>query len=182
MLVIHMEEKKEQAAIPVKVDEIDFENGSRLSIKRPIADFFPEGEMAASDRPVEIEVSLKRFGNDLYVTGVAKGSIQHQCSRCLAGYRQALDVELNAPFIDENEADAEEYDEEVYIYDGVTVDLYPLARDQLLLALPIKPLCKEDCKGLCPKCGADLNEKDCGCRRGEADERFAALARLKKDL
>jgi uncharacterized protein len=182
MLIIQMEEKKEQAAIPVKVDEIDVENGSRLSIKRPIADFFPEGEVAVSDRPVEVEVSLNRFGNDIYVTGVAKGSIRLQCGRCLADYRQALEVELNASFIDESDADAGEYDEEVYVYDGVTVDLYPLAREQLLLALPLKPLCKEDCKGLCPKCGADLNEKDCGCRRGEVDKRFAVLARLKKDL
>ncbi|MFQ5431777.1 MAG: DUF177 domain-containing protein [Nitrospinota bacterium] len=177
-----MKEKREEALIPVNIDDIDIDSGSSLTFERPLNTFFPEGEKAESDRPVEISVTLRPVGSDVYLTGEAKGEIRLRCGRCLAEYPHQLDAELNTSFTVREGGNADEDEEDVYTYDGETVDLYPLVRDQLLLLMPIKPLCREECKGLCPKCGQDLNEKDCGCRRVEVDDRFSVLAKLKKGL
>src|SRR5215213_1677197 len=67
-------------------------------------------------------------------------------------------------------------------YEGDAVDLDELVREQILLALPSRHLCREDCKGLCQKCGANLNDAPCSCEQGEVDPRWAALADLKKDV
>src|SRR5919112_562701 len=64
-------------------------------------------------------------------------------------------------------------------YEGDAVDLDEIVREQTLLALPSRHLCREDCKGLCQKCGANLNENQCSCEQGETDPRWAALADLK---
>ena len=73
--------------------------------------------------------------------------------------------------------DPETVDEEPY--SGKTIDLAPALREQILLAVPPSPLCDEACKGLCPQCGKDLNQGDCGCERTSIDPRWAALERLK---
>ena len=64
-------------------------------------------------------------------------------------------------------------------FDGKTIDLDPIIREQVLLALPVSVLCREDCKGLCTVCGEDLNEKDCGCERKVVDVRLAKLKDIK---
>ena len=77
--------------------------------------------------------------------------------------------------------DPDTVDEESY--QGKEIDLSPAVREQILLSVPAAPLCGEDCKGLCPKCGKDLNEGDCGCDRSVIDPRWAALKgiQLKKE-
>src|SRR5215213_1252628 len=67
-------------------------------------------------------------------------------------------------------------------YEGDAVDLDELVREQILLALPSRHLCREDCKGLCQRCGANLNNGPCSCEQGEVDPRWAALADLKKNV
>ena len=64
-------------------------------------------------------------------------------------------------------------------FNGKTIDLDPIIREQVLLALPVSVLCREDCKGLCTVCGEDLNEKDCGCERKVVDVRLAKLKEIK---
>ena len=178
-----MKEKREEAVIPVNIDDIDIDNGSFLTFERPLSSFFPSGEKAESNRAIEIAVTLRLVGSAVYVIGEAKGEVVLQCGRCLAEYRHRLDAELNISFMEKEEGAEEDEDrEEINSYDGESVDLYPHVRDQLLLLMPIKPLCREECKGLCPKCGQDLNAKDCGCPRMEVDDRFSVLAKLKKSL
>ena len=65
-------------------------------------------------------------------------------------------------------------------YDGDRIDLDEIVREQILLALPTRQLCAEDCKGLCPSCGANLNEKACGCEQQQTDPRWSALEALKR--
>ena len=74
-----------------------------------------------------------------------------------------------------------EEDEETYPLRGEMLDLQPLVRDALLLELPLAPLCNEECKGLCPACGADLNDGPCSCDTRPADPRWSALDSLKGD-
>jgi uncharacterized protein len=70
-------------------------------------------------------------------------------------------------------------DAEEDTYSGKVVDLDPIVREQILLALPGYPVCDEGCKGLCPVCGANLNERDCGCDRRVPDPRWAGLKNVK---
>ena len=65
------------------------------------------------------------------------------------------------------------------VYSGKVIDLDPLVREQLVLSLPAYPVCREDCKGLCPVCGANLNERECGCDRHVPDPRWAGLKSIK---
>lgn len=141
----------------------------------------------ASDDPVWLEGDLKPTG-DLHVTGRLSsagedkfyfsghmaGEVEEECRRCLAPARAPVNEELHLLFAD---ADDEESDEsDMYLLDprAPTVDLRPALREQWLLAAPGFAVCREDCKGLCPKCGADLNQGPCGCA-ADVDPRWAAL-------
>ena len=78
-----------------------------------------------------------------------------------------------------NGSDERGDDLEFSVYDGDEVDLTPLVQEQVLLALPTRPLCKEDCRGLCPQCGINLNEHQCDCRSDQLEPRLAVLRTLK---
>ena len=80
---------------------------------------------------------------------------------------------------DAPEVEVDEEDMDVYSYQGEEVDLEPLLREQVILAVPFAPLCREDCKGLCPVCGIDLNTGTCTCDRTPIDPRWSALRNLK---
>ena len=78
------------------------------------------------------------------------------------------------------EAELTEEDLSFSFYEGDEVNLAPLVRETLLLALPTKPLCREDCRGLCPRCGANRNGAECGCREEWRDPRLEVLRTLKR--
>ncbi|PON19808.1 hypothetical protein C2W62_00795 [Candidatus Entotheonella serta] len=70
-------------------------------------------------------------------------------------------------------------DLDVYSHDGVRINLYPLVRDQVVMAFPVQTLCREACAGLCQACGVNLNEQPCTCEVESGDPRFAVLRQLK---
>jgi uncharacterized protein len=141
----------------------------------------------AADRPSGAEVEVHKIADNVQVHGRIYGSIGVPCARCLA---RAL-VDLSGPIRmtytrDEEmaEAELESIDDDVdfSVYDGEEIDLGELFREQILLAIPMTPLCREECKGLCSQCGKDLNEGPCDCdRQGPADARWSALKGLKLD-
>ena len=108
-----------------------------------------------------------------------------QCQRCLEPVTEPVeaDVELLVQPPDENLAVGEvELDEEdlgVYVLEGEELDLDPLLVEQLQLAVPMRPLCREDCAGLCPTCGTNLNAGECACEEEVADPRWSGLAALR---
>lgn len=119
------------------------------------------------------------------VTGEVHAPWRAECSRCLRPIAGEATAEVREMFDDparlvEETAGSAEGDQDIYPLHGEQVDLEPLARDAVLLALPLAPLCAEDCAGLCPVCGADRNEADCGCDTTVRDERWAALDALKE--
>jgi uncharacterized protein len=130
--------------------------------------------------------SASRKGEEVRLRGEIRTEVELLCDRCLAPARMPLAVEFDTSFIpreveaakDENVELAAE-DLILSAYEGDAVDLDELVREQILLALPLRHLCKEDCKGLCQKCGTDLNAGHCSCEQGETDPRWSALAGLK---
>lgn len=143
------------------------------------------GAVVPPDSAVSVDVVIEAMDErSLVATGEVRALWKAECSRCLrpiAGQVTAVVRELfespSATRPQEGESTLD--DQEIYPLVGEQVDLEPLARDAVLLALPPAPLCAEDCAGLCPVCGADRNEGDCGCDTTVRDERWAALDALK---
>lgn len=145
-----------------------------------------DGKLASDDpvwleedpRPVEgviVTGRLSSAGEDrLYFSGRMTGEVELECRRCLTPTRARVDEELHLLFADA--ADEESDDSDVYMLEprATTVDLRPALREQWLLAVPGFALCREDCRGLCPRCGADLNLGPCDCEPN-IDPRWAAL-------
>jgi uncharacterized protein len=113
------------------------------------------------------------------VTGVVTASWLGECRRCLAPLGGELRCEVREMYRPRPDGEPPDEDEETYPLSGEQLDLAPLVNDALLLELPIAPLCRDTCAGLCPICGADLNEAPCGCDRVVADARWEALEALR---
>ena len=109
------------------------------------------------------------------------------CQRCLEPVRQPVAAELrlilvrDAPQAMEGDQQLDEEDLGIVHVDGDEVDTRPLLLEQMQLAVPMRPLCREGCKGLCPRCGLDLNTGQCTCEDDWVDPRWAALAKLKQE-
>lgn len=116
--------------------------------------------------------------------GRLTGNLEIDCDRCLLPVERPIDIELDLEFAPEqqlgSEASLELHSEDMKLdaIEGSEIDLVAIAREQILLDLPQQFFCEEDCKGLCEKCGTNLNLKDCDCEGGEIDPRWAALKNL----
>ncbi|UCF77743.1 MAG: DUF177 domain-containing protein [Candidatus Eiseniibacteriota bacterium] len=138
----------------------------------------------ATDIPVSLR--LQRRKDEILVWASASATVTEECSRCLKAVERKFDVEFEA-FCDKigarsekGEAGQEGGETFVAFHDGTTLELGPCVREAIVLSLPMKPLCSDDCKGLCPVCGANLNENSCTCDRGRVDPRWSALEKLRK--
>ena len=127
------------------------------------------------DATVDAEVTLESVPNGVMAYGSVTAPWVGACRRCL---REATGV-ATARFRELFERRPTEG--ETYRLAGEEVDLEPLVREAVLLELPLAPLCQDDCRGLCPQCGADLNEGGCDCPAVETDPRWAALDELRFD-
>ncbi len=136
------------------------------------------------DGPVKVNLSYYRAGTELFLQGEISAVAHGSCARCA----EEFTAPRSRPFryvlaprsIGEDTAAAMRTEDlEFTLYDGDDVDLSPLIREQTLLAYSTLPLCREDCRGLCPRCGVNLNEKSCACRIETGDPRLAVLRNLK---
>ena len=125
-------------------------------------------------RPVAVEGSVTNTADLLELELTARTTLDAVCDRC--GREFLLDKTVPFRCLLAEELQNEDNDEIVLLEDG-EVDVGDLARTAFILGMDTKTLCSEDCKGLCPRCGADLNLGPCGCGK-EADPRLAVLARL----
>lgn len=117
-------------------------------------------------------------GERISVKGEAHGKITSRCCRCLEPVSINLSAEVDAVFA--RQIDPE--DPDLYIFEGSKIDITDAVRDALLLELPYRFLCSEDCKGLCPRCGSNLNLGTCTCQEGgEATNPFSALKAILHD-
>jgi uncharacterized protein len=138
----------------------------------------------------EAHLNLEAEGDNVFARGTLQGWVEVACSRCVSPVRVAIDEKLQVTFLPrhrmpeemeggDDELELTEDDLDLYPYDGQEIDLEPLLREQLILAVPFAPLCSEECRGLCPSCGVDLNREGCACTRTPSDPRLAALKDFK---
>ena len=137
---------------------------------------------------VQVFLRILKAGDRLLVNGRANTTASMSCSRCLEGLSYPLDIKFNVEYlplkevieVGEHELTEEELD--VSFYENDQIDVEELVREQILLAVPMKPLCRAECKGICPKCGKNLNEGACSCSTDEIDLRLVKLKEFKKIL
>ena len=130
-----------------------------------------------------VDVSYHRAGLDVFFEGGMRGAVEGRCARCLAQYRFPLEAPLAIVLTPKAAAPQRsgalrEEDIGLSVYEGDEIDLTPLVHEQAILSLPTRPLCAEDCRGLCPRCGTNLNVATCDCPTGLGDSRLAALQTL----
>jgi uncharacterized protein len=148
----------------------------------------PDPDPRAGEGHADLE--LYADGTHAFAAGSFKGHLVVACSRCVGEVRLELEERIRVTFMPPGEmpkeddspgeegAEVHEEDLDVFPFDGERLDLEPLIREQFVLAVPYSPLCREDCRGLCPQCGIDLNTGTCACEK-PIDPRLAALKGLK---
>lgn len=123
---------------------------------------------------LELELWLESSPDGIRAKGDIKGTVAMECTRCLEGYRQEIRIEVDEfyrrPGLQVEAGDGrrlaqwvEVPEEDDYVIEQGMIDLNVLLNDAILLNIPIKHLCREDCNGLCPICGTNLNRASCGC-------------------
>lgn len=178
----------------IRVDEIP-ESGkflrfrwdqSRLDLFLPPDDPF----RLTLEHPLDVNLELHKRADHVRVLGTVEGALQLACHRCLALFSKAVKEEVDLFLMEEKKTDTEE-DEEAELeaedldyefFDGEVIEIDQLVAEQIFLALPFKVLCSEACRGLCPRCGANLNEEECKCDKGSSKSPFAALESIKTNL
>jgi uncharacterized protein len=135
--------------------------------------------------PLRIHLTVAREYDHIRVRGRVETELRLDCSRCLAEYRSPIDSAFTIFYL---EATGTDQDEEVELaeedmisatYAGDEIDFTAEIAEQIIMAIPLKPLCRDDCRGLCPTCGTDLNITGCTCGRQEINVKFSALKDFK---
>ncbi len=162
-------------------------HGPREHVERALQPslFEPADEDYRVVAPVELSMDVAKAGGDAFrVGGTYRTRLELACSRCLQPFEVPLETEFDVRYLPaadstgEVEHEIAEDELEVAYYRDGALDVVGLLREQLQLALPMKPLCSDACRGLCPECGANLNRTECGCAPKWEDPRLTPLKGL----
>lgn len=181
----------------VNIDEIK-DKGVRRSwdVTREQLDDIVQGDRAGyrASAPAHVEATLDKVERRVRLGAHTAAALTVPCGRCLRPVTLDVPVDFQMTLVPAEQSADDEHasrdtgpvggsfnagavDEETY--SGKVIDLDPIVREQIALALPGYPVCAEDCKGLCPVCGANLNDRECGCDRHVPDPRWAGLNKIK---
>jgi len=150
-----------------------------VSEKVALEDLQPSTYGLVHLRPIDVNVQVRRLNPHLFEAEAEQSTeATFVCSRCLTHFDATLQQEWQERFTDVEEHVQEDGEEEVHRVEGNVIDLLPYIRESFLLDLPFTPLCQEDCKGLCPKCGINRNIDTCDCQIESIDPRLEKLQEL----
>ena len=162
-------------------------HGPREHVARslPPSAFDPQDPDYRVTAPVELVMDVEKAGADAFaVTGGVKTRLELSCSRCLEPFDVPVDASFELRYVPysenagEGEREIAEDDLVTAFYRDGLLDIGDLLREQFQLALPMKPLCSDACRGFCPHCGANLNRTECGCAPAWDDPRLSPLKNL----
>ena len=161
----------------VRVSELE-EQGLRIDDVAALGTVFTDPSWRLEAVALEVEPD----GRDVFVRGRLQASVEQTCGRCLEVFRARVDAPVDLRLVpkpagaDSVELGADDLD--VDFYENDELDVARVVGNEAVLALPMKPLCREDCRGLCPSCGANRNVSPCTCDPRPPDPRLAALRDL----
>lgn len=149
----------------------------------------PEDEDLLAVQDAEVNLYILEDEEDILVSGSFSTRVTLTCARCLEPFELPVSVSFNAAFRprpqefpEEAQVHEEDLDLSYIDPDLESLDLREVVMEQVLLSLPMKPLHDPECRGLCPRCGTNRNEKDCSCIEGAVDPRLEALARIRESM
>jgi len=172
----------------IKEDGLVFEFEKSAAAFPVLAEMVDHGECEFS-APIRTALRVQRIGDMVEVDGDIETSLRLPCSRCLQPFETHLKSHFALTYLqrvtdgiedtESQEVELNSGDMGVVYFQGEKIDLKYTIQEQVVMGFPIRALCKQDCKGLCPKCGADLNEDLCDCDRSSSPGKFAVLKNLK---
>ena len=144
----------------------------------------PIDERVSLTTPAAVNGKVRLSSGQVFVNGHIETSARVECDRCLKPVESLVKTDFELEYITGSAyestgvAELTEAEMTVSVFDGESLDVDEIVKEQILLAVPTRMLCREDCKGICPQCGIDRNTGECKCVTNEIDPRWAAL----KDL
>jgi uncharacterized protein len=144
-----------------------------------------DDEHARLVEPPQINGRINRSGHDVRLRGQIRARAEVDCDRCLKQVTLPIETTFDVTYVPATDyvegetAELQEEDLGLSVYEDETIDVDELVREQILLTMPARALCGEDCKGLCPVCGANRNEAACECESQNTDPRWSALKDIK---
>ena len=151
------------------------------------ATFVDDREAFQVIAPVALSFDILKDKEQFHLTGTVRTTLELPCSRCLEPFTSPVDANFDLRYqphtlnTGSDEREIEEDDLSTAFYENDEIDLGQLMREQFYLSVPMKPLCQDDCRGLCPVCGTNLNRGTCECKRNWDDPRLAVLRNLKRE-
>lgn len=158
--------------------------GSQLEVSRSApapADLGIEVLRVPEGSPVVLDLRLESVMEGVLVTGTARATLDGECARCLEPISDEIEARFQELFVYEEHQTPHDEDDEVSTLEKDLLDLEPVLRDAVVLALPFRPLCEDDCLGLCTECGARLADDPEHSHEAAIDPRWAGLTTLKND-
>lgn len=136
--------------------------------------------------PIRAKGRIYFTQDGMFLNLIAEALIESSCSRCLKDFEETLQLKLNYEIVSSKEAEEMDQEEDIVVVDQDVMDLEKIIIEELIMKAPMKPLCKEDCKGICNSCGQNLEEGSCNCTPHEEvketiDPRLAKLKGLLKE-
>jgi uncharacterized protein len=157
------------------------------SVEPGVIDFGVEGVRQVG--PLTWSATAERVGEEIRIAGNLTGTMESSCSRCLEPARNEIQKSFDLFFrerdeelFDEDEVELTEEDTRTAFFTGTQLAIGDVLREQVLLALPMKALCRVDCKGLCPVCGTNRNQNTCSCSGEEFSPHMEKLLEIKRKL
>ena len=163
----------------------------KLEKRGEIAHVYQPHELSLDDtellliEPAQVRGRISRKGEEVELSGAIRTSVETPCARCLKPVSVPIDAEFSERFVPavswrgEEQHELASDDLNLSVFDGESIDLDQLVREEIVLATPDQILCREDCKGLCPTCGVDRNSVACECDAAQIDSRWEKLRDLR---
>ena len=167
----------------IELENLEGGKGNFAHVYQP-EELNPVDERIQLTEPATVTGKVRLSGNEVFVNGHVETRAQVECDRCLKSVELPVHSDFALEYItgDEYEssvaAELTEAEMSVSVFDGNAIDVDEIVKEQIVLAVPTRMLCREDCKGLCPECGTDLNSGECKCVKNDIDPRWAALKNL----
>ena len=169
----------------IELEKLEGGRGDFAHVYQP-GELDPIDERVSLAGPAEVKGTVRRSGHAVAVDGRIKTRVKLECDRCLKPVERPVSADFSLEYItgadyeSSSVAVLSEEEMSVSVFDGESIDVDEIVKEQILLAVPARTLCREDCKGICPECGIDLNTGQCNCAAEDVDPRWAALKSFKK--
>jgi uncharacterized protein len=167
----------------IELENLEGSKGDFARVYNP-DELNPVDERVKLIAPATVNGKIRLAGNEVFVNGHVDTRTQVECDRCLKPVEIPVDADFELEYITGSEyetssaAELTEAEMSVSVFDGEVIDVDEIVKEQVLLAVPTRMLCREDCKGICPECGEDRNTGECSCVTSDIDPRWAALKNL----